>query len=334
MAFPSNGLIDNFNRSNEGPPMTGWADLAGGLRVSSNTAVANAIGLNISYYTTILTEADCEVYVTIATVPSSNRSMYVCALLGDISGSSFDGYALKFNKVSGTDTLQIVRFDDGVETVLGANFSQELVAGNKFGLEIVAGTLTAYVDTGSGWTSLGSRTDSTYTTAGYLGLGMSSGAVDDFGGGGLASSSPQTLVATSIDSAEAFSTHTAAPGAVTLQSGEISSAEAFETAVVDQGAVAVLPGGMASLEAFETATLQAAISLVANSIASGEAFGTAVLQTLATLLASGIASAEAFGLCLDRFRRNHRPSRQYCQSGSLWNGRWLCLARLFCSLLV
>lgn len=196
MAFPVNGVIDNFNRSNEGPPMTGWADLVGGVRVNSNVGATSAGGLNLSYYDTILTVADCEVYVTIASNPANNRTIYVLALLGDISGSSFDGYGLKFNKVSGTDNLQIIRFDNGVETVLGANFSQELVAGNKFGLEIVGSTLTAYVDTGSGWTSLGSRTDSTYTAAGYLGLGLSSGTVDDFGGGGLAAAAQRRIFIT------------------------------------------------------------------------------------------------------------------------------------------
>ncbi len=197
MAFPVNGIIDDFDRANEGPPMTGWADLVAGLVVSSNVAGVSAGGLNASYWTTIMTAADCEVFATIASNPANNRSMYVLARIADISAPSFDGYALKFNKLSGTDTLQIIRIDNGVESVLGANFTQELTAGNKFGLEIVGTTLTAYVDTGSGWTSLGSRTDSTYSAAGYLGLGIASGTLDDFGGGELAAASggqpPRTM---------------------------------------------------------------------------------------------------------------------------------------------
>ncbi len=192
MAFPVNGIIDNFNRANEGPPMTGWADLIAGLVVAANVCDVGGPGLNASYWTTIMTAADCEVYATIASVPASNRSMYVMARIADIAAPSFDGYALKFNKLSGTDTLQIIRIDNGTETVLGANFSQELAVGHKFGLEIVGTTLTAYVDTGSGWTSLGSRTDGTYSAAGYLGLGIASGTCDNFGGGELGGGPPPT----------------------------------------------------------------------------------------------------------------------------------------------
>lgn len=186
MTFPVNGILDDFDRANEGPPMTGWDDLIAGLVVSSNVAAVSAGGLNASYWLTIMTDADCEVYATIASNPASNRSMYVMARIADIAAPSFDGYALKFNKLAATDTLQIIRIDNGIESVLGANFTQELTAGNKFGLGIVGTTLTAYVDTGSGWTSLGSRTDGIYSAAGYLGLGIASGTLNDFGGGGLA----------------------------------------------------------------------------------------------------------------------------------------------------
>ena len=185
MAFPDVGILDNANRADESPPMTGWGDIVGGIQVVSNAFATSSPGLNISYWDTILTEEDCQVYATIASNPASNRAQYTYARLTDIGASTTDGYALKWNKLSATDTLQIIRLDNGGETVLGADFTQELTAGNMFGLQIVGDTLTAYINTGSGWTSLGSRTDSTYSAAGYLGLGIASGTMDDFGGGGL-----------------------------------------------------------------------------------------------------------------------------------------------------
>jgi hypothetical protein len=183
MAFPVNGLLDTFDRSNESPPITGWADIVAGLAVSANTAVPSGAGTRISHWGTILTDADGEVYLTIATVPANNRSAYVLARITNISGSSFDGYGLRLNKTTGTDNLQVVRVDAGVETVLGANISQEVGAGHKIGLEIVADLLTVYLDVGSGWTAVTTRTDATYGAAGYIGAALSGGAINDFGRG-------------------------------------------------------------------------------------------------------------------------------------------------------
>jgi hypothetical protein len=87
-----------------------------------------------------------------------------------------DGYALKFTGQSGTDFLQVIRLDNGTENVIGANFSQELVGGDSMRIHAQGDTFTVYVDTGSGWTSLGTRTDSTYSAGGYVGLGAGGGA--------------------------------------------------------------------------------------------------------------------------------------------------------------
>lgn len=190
MAFPENGILDDFNRGDEGPPMTGWGDLINGLVVSSNACTLSAAGANTSYYDTILTDDDCEVYFTITVAPTTNRNVVVYARLKDVgSSATVDGYLMRYTE--GTDILQIARLDNGSETVLGADISQSLTDGDKMGLEIVGDTLTAYVDTGGGWTSVGSRTDSTYADAGYIGAGIGgNGTIDDFGGGGLSGAPP------------------------------------------------------------------------------------------------------------------------------------------------
>jgi PKD repeat protein len=54
---------------------------------------------------------------------------------------------------------------------------------------MVGDTLSIYVDTGDGWSVIGTASDSTYASAGYIGLncyahqGANTWAVDDFGGG-------------------------------------------------------------------------------------------------------------------------------------------------------
>ena len=65
-------------------------------------------------------------------------------------------------------------------------------AGDSIGMSMVGSTITVYYKaSGGSWTSLGTRTDSTYTAAGRLQLGQwlsSSGVastIDNFGGGAI-----------------------------------------------------------------------------------------------------------------------------------------------------
>ena len=264
MAFGATSIIDNFNRANENP-MTGWANMTtSGLQVVSNACTTSGAGLNSSYWNTIFTGADCEAYVTIASDPASNRSMYVYVRLTDIGSGTTDGYAIKFNKLSGTDTLQLIRVDNGSETVLGANFTQELTAGNKFGIEIVGSTLTAYVNTGSGWTSLGTRTDSTYSAAGYAGLGIASGSLDDFGGGVLSSGitvtpSPVTAVSGSLAPTIVF-------GSISLSGLVCASISGKNEPEAVLGAISIIADPVVAIgEKTDPTTIQGQIVLIPNS---------------------------------------------------------------------
>jgi hypothetical protein len=56
---------------------------------------------------------------------------------------------------------------------------------DEFGMTIIGSTITVYYKTALGsWTVIGTRTDSTYSGGGKIGVGITArGGVDSFGGG-------------------------------------------------------------------------------------------------------------------------------------------------------
>lgn len=183
MAFPSTSVLDDFNRAN-GAVGSNYTipTFLSGMNVSSNTCVsAGANGLavyNVATYT------DCEVYATLTTKPSDGNSATLQWRLVQYSSVlTLDGYYIQINSVAGAgnDTIQVNRVTNAAPTAIGAAFTQEIANGDVIGVRMVGDTIEVFVN----GTSLGTRTDSTYTGAGTLALGFSttSGAWDDFGGG-------------------------------------------------------------------------------------------------------------------------------------------------------
>lgn len=181
MAFPTTGILDNFNRPDEGPPPSAsWTGPmrpgdTNGLRVVSNTcqrvAPYGGAWWNVSSF-----GPDCEIYIT-CLGPSD---FYLFWRIIDSPGTATaDGYALNwFN-----DVITVRRLDNNTFTTLGAGISQTGPAsGNKLGVSMIGSTITPYVDTGGGWTALSTRTDATYSNAGVIGANTD-GTFDDFGGG-------------------------------------------------------------------------------------------------------------------------------------------------------
>lgn len=192
-SFPTTSVLDNFNRANEGPPMTGWTDSwrpsADGHQVSSNVAIGSTVNDNTSYWNTTI-GPDLEVYGTIASGTTTYRGL--SARLVSEGTSGVDGYELI---VFGGNSIQLARWDDNVQTNVGATITQTISAGDSFGMKVVGSAFTIYYCLagtgcgvgGAGWTQLSTpRTDSTYSAAGKLGIRTESTATwDDFGGGTL-----------------------------------------------------------------------------------------------------------------------------------------------------
>lgn len=193
MAFPINAILDAFTRANATDLGTDWTLLANNgvddrWEVVSNQAKNTVNGFCSDYWDTTEFAADQECYATVATKPPDGQLFELYVRIQDENTSTWDGYVIRVAPASGTDVVSLRRYDNGASTLLGASFSQEISNGDALGIEIVGTTPTAYYKaSGGSWTSLGTRTDSTYNVLGYIGMrtnGLDT-VVDDFGGGNL-----------------------------------------------------------------------------------------------------------------------------------------------------
>ena len=107
------------------------------------------------------------------------------------SGATFCGYALVV-KDSATGYSRLVKFTNGVASILGSTGTTPTALNDVYKLQIVGGVLTAYKN-GSVFTEVGtsgSYTDTTYTTgkAGVVGYGTYNDTLaDEFAGGDVSS---------------------------------------------------------------------------------------------------------------------------------------------------
>jgi hypothetical protein len=187
MAFPVSSVLDSFDRA-DGAVGANWTKLWSGdldLQIVSNLACCNTAngwangGWNGATY-----GPDCEGYVTISTVSNTTRVYARVNSLGTAGGPS--GYRVSYD---GFSEVKIERMDSGTATLLGALITKSFSNGDAFGIEVVGSTITCYrKPSGGSWASLGSRTDTTYSSAGYIGLELyhEITRVNDFGGGEIA----------------------------------------------------------------------------------------------------------------------------------------------------
>ena len=154
MAFPTQGVLDNFNRT-DGDVGAGWSKIWSGdyafviatnlLKCpwSSNWAGG---GWNAATY------QDCEAYVTIPTVSSADKcGVYARMSVLNTAGGP-DGYRVISD---GSGTISIQRLDDGTPATLGATISQALSNGDSLGIECIGSTIKAwYKASGGSWTEI------------------------------------------------------------------------------------------------------------------------------------------------------------------------------------
>lgn len=110
---------------------------------------------------------------TVQTAQAVSFNFYAlnaCVQQPSNSSDTGDGYKIEIRNDTGD--LWHYRMDNAVATQIGATQSvTALASGDKWGVEVLSdGTIQAYVDTGSGWATLGaSRSDTTYDS-GYGGM--------------------------------------------------------------------------------------------------------------------------------------------------------------------
>lgn len=195
MDFPTTGILDAFTGADENPITTNWTtQLHSGhdhLRRVSNAMQGQGAGTTSSgWYDIAQYGPDSECYVTITALPDLNSQVRLHLRLKDLGGTVYDGYQLRLNRNAGAanDQVGIYRVDNAADTLLGAAVTQEFAAGDALGFEAIGSTLKGYHKPAAGsWTELLSRTDATYTAAGFVGVLTAEAAtpivLDDFGGG-------------------------------------------------------------------------------------------------------------------------------------------------------
>jgi len=191
--FPHTGILDDFNRSNEGPPPSSdWDDdlfltgLFGQFAVVSNQAIpALENGTAAASWAAIL-NGNTEVYTTIPSVPDAEaENVAVAVLMEDTYDTVLPtGYILQ-RGVDDDDELVIVRIDGGDGVIV----SDEILVmedGMSIGLRVGNGVVSSWYKLSAGsWTLLGEANDDTYDGPWKIGITTSDEdtIIDNFGGG-------------------------------------------------------------------------------------------------------------------------------------------------------
>ena len=190
---PSTSVLDDFTHTDN--PLSDNANWGGAfdasttdLRASSGNFVDTdgTPACSTSIYTASTFGPDMEAYATHGADAGSENKLFV--RIQSPGSSAVDGYMAEMS--CGSDVIKVHRIDNGAETQLGSNISQVCAANDKWLLRIEGDTLTVDYDSGGGWTELATRTDSTYTGTGSIGIGACTSSQEtDFGGGTVSAAS-------------------------------------------------------------------------------------------------------------------------------------------------
>ncbi len=281
---PDEAVLDDFNRSDEGPPpssawTTGIFGGSNGMRVASNLcAPPSGAGTGEGYWNAGVTSdaAEDEVYFTMTTGPSvmaNGDTMRIYLRLADI-GATVDGYTLEFNFRTLTDRRYFRRIDDGTATQVGSRSDLDMNDGDKLAItcDASATAFDLYHDVGAGWVFVTSWAESTYQSAGFLGVSINSVStfrLDDFGGGPFAVA-PQTVALSSATLAGSAPALSVIPGGVVAVMNEVALAGAPQAMEVSLAAIVGVNALTATLAAQTSTILPGAISvgMIAPSLVS------------------------------------------------------------------
>ncbi len=202
--FPTNGVLDDFNRSNTGPPPSAsWSNYLNGLSVYNNTVVRGSGSENISYWNEDM-GLDQEAYFTFN--GAAGVSMGVVLKFDPSAGTGYIIFYYSGNgnvyigKLTDSSTATIYsRCVNGSATCTRLDYfsAGSFAAGDSLGAHIdAAGHIAVYKESGGTWTEVGNVTDGTYAV-GKIGLQITSNSTvagalaDDFGGGNAAGAPPE-----------------------------------------------------------------------------------------------------------------------------------------------
>ena len=182
-------LLDGFNRANESPLSGGgkWSNGVNGSNETGLQLVSGALACSkstscASWWNPAPYGPDSEVWGTITTLPGTGNQFRLYVRIQQPGSLAVDAYMLRTNQLTGTDEVYLERIDNSTFVRL-LTVSQELAVGDRLLLRVSGSTLEAWLERGTGWTRLGSATDTTYPAAGYTGVGLrgTTGRLDDYG---------------------------------------------------------------------------------------------------------------------------------------------------------
>ena len=165
---PFNGSAESVTNFNTKWSVLGWA--SGTTPKGESTAtgwrpVAAYPTINGAYYGTTVSgsEAGAATVVTMAVNPA-NASRYFSLWLGmSTPGTTRSGYELRFvNASAGVYSVTLSKWQEGSQTVLASKGSFSFANGNSLALVDRGSTVSAWTDTGLGFTELLSAGDSTF----------------------------------------------------------------------------------------------------------------------------------------------------------------------------
>lgn len=278
---PTAGLIDQFNRANDTLIGTGWTEGGDFLGIDGTTLelntnqVRNSSGSNSVARRSTTFGPDSEYYMDIPTLPGNGE--WVGFFVRCTPTTNTNGYVVEVYNDGGSLDVYIFRVTSNGYTQLGAAVTNGVQAGDSLMIQAVGSSINIERQRSGTWSVIATRTDSTYNSAGYIGM-YGTGTtfrLDNAGGGDYVASSAQNISAQAIASGETWYTPTVTPGAVTISANAIASGETWYAPVINNGAVTIATEVIASAEAWYQPTVTpGAVTVSANHIASGETWYT------------------------------------------------------------
>ncbi len=166
-----------FTTANENPISLGgtWSNLdtslAGSIQITSNQAAPTSTSFGAYYYNVQNYGPDVSAYCTVAAT-SSGIARLAARIQGEGGSATWDGYCVSANTNNGN--WQIARVDNGTLTTLLASASSSMTwsNGDKLGISCLGNRISLWYmpNGGSVWQRLGTAIDTTYTSAGKVGL--------------------------------------------------------------------------------------------------------------------------------------------------------------------
>lgn len=190
LKFPVTNILDTFNQSGSlgvpyispaftNPYEAGTAAMetrVSGTEIGASTTTNRSIAYNTVF------NRDQELFLT--RTNATANTVHLNARLSLNSSNQKSCYVLIV-----TDTwMRLGKYIDDVLTYISSQYNVTVVANSRVGLRANGSTISAYIDTGAGWSKVIESTDISIKTGGLIGIRFNTtttASIDNFGGGNI-----------------------------------------------------------------------------------------------------------------------------------------------------